>query len=338
MELTPEDKHQLIEELLIETGGKLDGSRKNILISECPHCGHSGNKFGIYVGPETRFKKFGSSHCFYCGRSCRTLEDTFTALNIAHLIPSPTNNLNETLDTLNLFEDEEFDDDLDEISLPEHYKRTFKNRYLKSRGFWADDYEYFPVGTTRCMNREYDEYVIFPIIMDKKTVGYVSRHTWSKDDIDYYNDRHHYKIRRYKNSVENGFARLLYNYDAVISYKTDTVVLCEGVFDVIGLTRGLDLYDNERIQAVATFGKKISQEQMYLLQKKGVNTIVIGYDNDDAAAGSLRSIASMLEPYFDVYAIKYPRTADKDFGEMEPSIMYDLFSDYIVTPREIFLS
>lgn len=339
MELKPEDKHQLIEELLIETGGKLDGSRKNILVQHCPFCGHGKSKFGIYVGPESKYKTFCSSHCFYCGKSYRTLEDTFKALNLEALIPTPTTNLHESLDQLNLFEDDdELDIDLVEVSMPEAYKRTYKNRYLKARGLWADDYEYFPVGTTRGMNWEYDDYVIFPIIMDNVTVGYVSRHTWSKDEIDDYNDSHRFKIRRYKNSTENGFGKLLYNYDAVIPFKTDTVVICEGVFDVIGLTRGLDLYDNERITPVATFGKGISQEQMYLLQKKGVRTVVIGYDNDDAAADSLRNVAGCLEPYFDVWCIKYPKTVEKDFGDMDSKTMFMLFSDCIATPREVFLS
>ena len=60
--------------------------------------------------------------------------------------------------------------------MPEYYKRTHFNKYLNQRGFTEDDYEYFPVGTTRHMNFKFDDYVIFPIIDTGDVVGYISRH------------------------------------------------------------------------------------------------------------------------------------------------------------------
>lgn len=87
-------------------------------------------------------------------------------------------------------------------------------------------------------------------------------------------------MRRYKNSTENEFMKLLYNYDTIIEGETDTVILVEGVFDVIALTRKLELYDNQRVAVVATFGKKISTTQIYKIQQKGVKTVVLAYDGD----------------------------------------------------------
>ena len=46
---------------------------------------------------------------------------------------------------------------------------------------------------------------------------------------------------RYRNSTENDFVKLLYNYDAVKEDETDTVIIVEGVFDAIALTRKLNL-------------------------------------------------------------------------------------------------
>lgn len=74
---------------------------------------------------------------------------------------------------------------------------------------------------------------------------------------------------RYRNSTENDFVKLLYNYDSIIEDETDTVILVEGVFDVIALTRKLNLYNNPSVAVVATFGKKISDTQIYKLQAKG---------------------------------------------------------------------
>lgn len=89
----------------------------------------------------------------------------------------------------------------------------------------------------------------------------MARHTWSKEAIDQYNQtakrNGKYQIRRYNNSTDNDFVKLLYNYDAVIEDETDTVIIVEGVFDVIALTRKLELYDNTRVAVVATFGKNI---------------------------------------------------------------------------------
>lgn len=77
--------------------------------------------------------------------------------------------------------------------------------YLKGRGFTFDDYEFFPVGTTRGLNFRYDDYVIFLVIDSGDTVGYVARHLWPKAEIDAYNRRAKftgdYAIRRFRNST-----------------------------------------------------------------------------------------------------------------------------------------
>ena len=338
MELTLNEKKDLIHDLVIELGGKLDGGRKNILVPECPFCSHDGYKYGIYVGNlSSKSKRFGSSHCFHCGRSYIGLRETLESLNLEEYIPQETTDLEEELPSLSLYDDDEIDDELTTIHMPEGYKRTYKNSYLKSRGMTVDDFLYFPCGTTRGMNRDFEEYVLLEIYDRKRLVGYVARKTWSKAEIDDFNDTHRYKVRRYNNSQENQFSKMLYNYDSIVEGETDTVILCEGPFDVIGLVRKMDLYDYKRVVPVATFGKKISDCQMMKLQSKGIETVVIGYDNDDAAKESIGKVAGMLEDYFDVFCILYPSDADKDFGDMRASDIYEIFTNNIVTPREFNL-
>src|SRR5574344_44583 len=131
MELLDEDKYRLRDELLIEFSGKLDGSRKNILLEHCPFCYHDGYKYGIYIGVGNKYKVFGSSHCFHCGRSFRTLSDTLKALGRPDLIPKATTDLtDDNIDELELFEDDEIDDSLIEVSMPKGYKRCYNNDYL----------------------------------------------------------------------------------------------------------------------------------------------------------------------------------------------------------------
>lgn len=334
--LSDDDKYVIREELLLETGGKLDGSRRNILVSPCPNCGKEGYKFGIYVGFDTNRKVFGSSHCFKCGVSYCTLKETLSVFGREDLMPKEVEDLDEPLVMeLNLFEDDEIDTRLVDVKMPDGYKRCYRNAYLRYRGFVADDYEYFEVGTNRGYDRKLADYVIFPIKDDGRYVGYVARHTWDKDEIDEFNLKHRYKIRRYVNSTDNGFAKLLYNYDAVIKYKTDVVVLVEGVFDCIALTRKMELYDNHTVVPVCTFGKKVSVEQMMKLQDKNISTVVIGFDAD--AVETTMETARNLDEFFDVYICDLSECEGKDFDEMSVEDVYNIFAYNLKTVREFCL-
>jgi len=331
-----ETKEYLIKELEFELHAKLDGGRKNLIVPTCPYCGKQGGKFGIFVGAETEKKKLFKSHCFSCGHTTKDINQLLDDIGRPDLKVEETASFNP-LEVPEFFgvEEDEIDDELEEVEMPEGYKRCYKNRYLKSRGFEFEDYDYFPVGTTRGLNFKFDDYVIFPIIDNGKAVGYVSRHIWSKADIDEYNNRAKrngkYQIRRYNNSLENDFIKLLYNYDTVIEDETDTVIIVEGIFDVISLTRKLDLYENNRVSVVATFGKKISDTQIYKLQSKGVRTVVIGYDSD--AMEAINKAANQLNEYFDVYIAKIDSDG-KDWDEMPYEDIYQTFSYNLCTPVE----
>lgn len=340
MYITKEEKDLIVRELSQELHGKLDGGRKNLIVPVCPHCGKSGGKFGIYLGKETERKRLFMSHCFKCGHTTTTLEQLLELVGRLDLMPEERANLSslDIPDFLKL-SDDEIDDSLAVVEMPEGWRRCFRDDYLKSRGFTSDDYEYFPVGTTRGLNFKFDDYVVFPIIDGGDTVGYVSRHTWSKDKIDRYNEKARwngkYQKRRYNNSTENDFVKLLYNFDAVVEDETDTVVLVEGIFDVIALTRALDWYENQAIACVATFGKKISQPQMLKLQSKGVRTIVVAYDAD-ARDANIKA-AEELSEYFDVF-IANLSGAGKDFDEMDFWEIYDVFDKGLMTLREYRLT
>lgn len=278
------------------------------------------------------------SHCFSCGCSTYTLEGLLEFIGRQDLKVAPTTDLDARLDTNLLFpleEGEEIDDTLDVTGLPDFYRRCFTHPYLKSRGFTFDDYEYFQVGTTRGLNFRYDAYVIFPIIDEGDIVGYVSRHTSSKEEIDRHNTgirrKGGHRILRFRNSTENDFVKLLYNYDAVIGNVTDTVIITEGIFDVIALTRKMDGYENERMATVATFGKKISRTQIYKLQCKGVRTVIIGYDGD--AVEAIKKTADELSAYFRVFIADIP-DARKDWEDLSREEIEDIFSNRLRTPAE----
>lgn len=140
---------------------------------------------------------------------------------------------------------------------------------------------------------------------------------------------------RYRNSTENDFVKLLYNYDSIIEDETDTVILVEGVFDVIALTRKLNLYNNPSVAVVATFGKKISDTQIYKLQAKGVHTIVIGYDGD--ATEAIKKTGDQLNEYFDCYVADI-EDSSQDFDSMDFWEIYDTFAFRLKTLTEYKLN
>lgn len=336
MALSRNETDLLIHEISRELGGKGDGGNKNIIAS-CPYCKKQG-KFGVYIGKETEKKKLFMAHCFSCGNSTQTLEQLLSLIGRPDLYITPVADLNAKLESNLLFpleREEEIDDSLGIVELPDFYKRCFTHDYLKARGFAYDDYEYFPVGTTGRLNFRYNDYVIFPVIDQGDVVGYVSRHILSKREIDDYNRtakiKGDYRILRFRNSTENDFVKLLYNYDAVVPEETDTVIIVEGIFDVVALTRKLELYDNTRIAVVATFGKKISLTQIFKLQQKGVETVVIGYDGD--AVDAVKKAATELQPYFDVL-IADIEDPGKDWEELTKEEVYDVFAYRLRTPIE----
>lgn len=340
MYITGKEYDLLVEELRAELGARTDGGGRN-LIARCPFCGKEG-KFGVYIGKETARKKPFMAHCFSCGRSTTTLEKLLENLGRMDLLPAEMAAFDEPLpNVLFPLEDaeDEVDDELGIVFLPEYWRRTFTHPYLQSRGFTYDDYDRFPVGTTCRLNRRWDDYVIFPVIDAGDTVGYVARHTWSKEEIDLHNRRAarngDYKILRWRNSTENDFVKLLYHYDGIVEGETDTVILTEGIFDVVALTRKLDLHDNRRIVAVATFGKKISRTQIYKLQTKGVRTVVIGYDGD--AVEAVKHTASELSAYFEVFVADIP-DSEKDWEDLTAEEIYRVFAYGLKIPIEYQLT
>jgi len=333
-QLTTDEENLLIEELKIELKGKVDGGRKNI-VSDCPWCGKRG-KFGVFIGKEYGRKKKFASNCFSNGCGSRELEPLLKHLNRLDLLPGDTMKLSESsFEAKGLFDKEEeleVDDELFTVDLPEEYKRTYETGYLDERGFEELDYKYFEVGTSNYF--KFQGYVIFPIIDAGDVVGYVSRHVWSKKKLEKYNRKAKkndmFQIMRYKNSTDNDFIKLLYNFDNVIEGETRTVIMVEGIFDVIALTRELDLYDNPHVTAVATFGKKVSDTQIWKLQSKGVENIILGFDPD--AVGQIKEISKTLDKYFNCFIADIP-FEDTDFDDMEFFDMFDVFKDHLVTPR-----
>ena len=338
--ITNSDKELIIRELMVELSAQVDGSRKN-LICRCPFCGKD-NKFGIYIGSPTNRKPMLASHCFSCGKSYREINHLLLEIGRGDLVITTTADLDGGLNPDLLFSlesNDEIEDELMVVEMPDFYRRLFTHPYLAGRGFGFDDFEYFQVGTTRDLNWRYDNYVIFPVVDGGDIVGYVARHLWSKGDIDSHNSRAkrsgEYQIRRFNNSMENNFAKLLYNYDTVVGGETQTVIVAEGIFDVVALTRKLDLYDRGDMAVVATFGKKMSHIQIFKLQNKGVKSIILAFDGD--AVDTTKQIATELSQYFKVLIADIPDPT-KDWDDLPAEEVTEIFTNQLKTPIQYKLT
>jgi DNA primase len=89
------------------------------------------------------------------------------------------------------------------------------------------------------------------------------------------------------------------------------------------------------VAVVATFGKKISDTQIYKLQAKGVHTIVIGYDGD--ATEAIKKTGDQLNEYFDCYVADI-EDSSQDFDSMDFWEIYDTFAFGLKTLTEYKLN
>jgi DNA primase len=288
----------------------IDSRNKNI-VSDCPFCGRH-QKFGISIVKDGHPWQCLAAACGERGKIYKLLGHLDRLDLVGPVRVDLTKKLEKIIEEV---EHEEIDIELDSMELPPGYKRVAHDKYLDSRGFNDDDYFYFEVG--RSDNFKFKDYVVFPVKMNKVVVGYVSRHTWSKKRIDKHNDKvkkagEGYRILRYRNADMDS-ARMLYNYDRIIEGVTHTVIIVEGIFDVINITRQLDLYDRSDIVVCACFGSKLSKEQIYLLQLKGVINLTLFYDED--AAEKVKYFAPIANRYFDVL-VAYNPDPESDAGDL----------------------
>jgi DNA primase len=267
--LTFEDLTEVLDNV------RYDGRKRNA-IADCCFCGKS-QKLGVSL-----VKDGNVFNCFSCGERGGGIK-LMTFFDRLDLIQDFFDVDEDIEDLLNIDDEEDdLDYSLEEVSLPPLSKRVSSHKYLDSRGFYDESYFDFPV--FKSMDWKYQDYVIIGVYMNNVLTGFVSRHIWNKNKIMSFNSQQKrdggYQILRYRNSEGNEMARMLFGFDHIVEGETDTVILVEGAFDVIQLSQELGLFESNKVRAVASFGKKISPQQIFHLQSKGIANIIIYFDDD----------------------------------------------------------
>lgn len=255
------------------------------IIDFCPFCGKSEH---FYINRYTQ--QFDCKKCGVSGGIYKLLKH-FDKL---YLLGAPTVKNEPEIKSIREIQNDSREAEnadvkpLPEVKMPAGYRPyTYVTPYLQQRRLNMDDIKHWQFGQTKISTR-YIGYVLIPIYDDGKIRGFIGRYG-SKIVPD--------NKLRYSNSLGTDFSCLLFGYDDIVEGKTDTVIITEGLFDAIAVTKKLNLFADESVRAVCTFGKKISQTQINKLLKKQVRKVILLYDYD--ALKEIRHYATLLNEYFD---------------------------------------
>jgi hypothetical protein len=247
----------------------------------------------------------GLSDCKKCGKTAN-LYQFLQGWGRLDLLEGNTINYREDIKLLgNTIEEELLEQHLRDFRLPVGFRKldwNSKNKYveyLKSRKYTEEDFQFYQPGSTQLIER-YEDYVLIPIGFDYSTKGLLARYI-GKDET---------KLR-YQNSKGTKFGNLLDGYDQINS-NTHTLIITEGHFDKVSVTTELELNTSEDWKAISTFGKKISDNQISLLQKTNVKNLFLMYDQD--AVSEIKQYGTKLNKYFKVSGCF--NTGSKDPGNM----------------------
>lgn len=291
-------------------------TRSGQYICDCPWC---SKELHFYVNRKTQL--FDCKKCGVTGSIYKLLKH----LDKLYLLGDKTIENAEEIKSIRGIEEseenvEESLPELPEIKMPIGFRVT-TDKYLLSRGLSIKDCKRYNIGKTNVLFK-YRDYALFPIYDNGKIRGYLGRYENKKVPKD--------KLR-YKNSLNTDFASLLYGFDEITKGKTETVIIVEGIFDMINISKHLELDNCKEVKCVCTFGKKISDIQIRKLMSKEITNIILSWDFD--ALKEIKQYGIELDRYFNVCVCICEEK--KDFGDCDKNEIMKLFSENVI-PIEKF--
>ena len=174
------------------------------------------------------------------------------------------------------------------------------HHYLKHRGFDIWDFIQYPIAVTHKL----PGYILFLIKSEGDFIGYVARYAGMDDE----------KLK-YLNMKGLQLSGMLYGID---NLYVNSVVLTEGILSAINVNTHLQNLGIFDINAVATFGSKISKQQVYLLRQKNVRKVFFWHEQDsEITRNRYYKNGRMLSRHFDVYKESFILSDPGDIGEEE---------------------
>lgn len=229
--------------------------------------------------------------------------------------------------------------ELEAVSLPLFFKRLKYSSYLQKRGAKLDLYKYWIIGKTD-FEKDLKDYLIFVIPENGINVGYVARSQKSKKEIDEYNKTHQKKILRWKNS-KCDFAQIVFGLDE-ITEDTEELIIVEGITSKMRVDCNLELYKQHKKVCCCTFGKKLSDIQLYKIKNKGINIqkVILFYDSDAIKAS--KKVVYELIYQFEKVKVAFCDFKDeegnyKDAGDLNKEELLEVLNN-VQNPLDFFES
>ena len=293
-----------VERLLSIVGGRIS-NEKNIRIV-CPRC--KGDE--CYISTVTEDHPGQCLRKKHCGWTFN-IYSLLKELGKLDTIVSGYYEYRETLENTLIKKVDKIVLEHENISLPVGFYKFKTNDYLVSRGWNSIDFEKYLPGETKLLSKLRNR-IIFPLIEDNFTKGYITRSIFSKEYCEENN------ILRYFKNEESNYQRLVYGLDDIRNSKT--VILTEGIFDTVQINHYLN--NDSEISSISLLGTSLSIEQVMKLKLKGVNTIIFFLDKDVLykVKEECQKYTHLFENIFVTYS-KSKDPGDSSFQEIEDSLL-----------------
>lgn len=265
------NKQRISQELSLSPFGNKGWMRSDYC--NCPDCDKS-DKFGILFLSDGAIVK-----CMRCGTST-SLFNYLKHINRTDLIEGFSAPIKDEIKSLTE-EKEEIEREEVDVELPRGFKRVYYDEYLDERGFCEKQYNLFKIGKSTDMRLK--NHLVFQIFQEGKLKTWLARSKktkeWHKQNLKDYKEGKARLVLRYYNADDTEFSECLGGYDE-ITESTKAVIVVEGLTDKTSIDNKLNLYESEERKCVFTFGKNLSEAQISLFLKKGVENLILMYDPD----------------------------------------------------------
>jgi len=327
------DKDKVISEFGLKFSGQKGWMIGSHSVYKCPKCGNDNpGKLAVLFGEQV-----ASWKCVKCSAHMR-LEVLLWKIGKKELISKykdidsdiileKRKLITEKIKSITI-------EELPKCSLPILFKRIYDSEYLNSRGCTESIYKNWTIGVSN-FDEELKNYIIFVIKENNINVGWVARSILSKEEIDLYNEENKKKILRWRNSGETDFSKIVFGLEE-INENTETVICQEGITSKLNTDIKLNLFSDDFMKCICTFGKKISDIQIKKIFLKGPNikNFILFYDPD--AVNSIREYSFLIQEVFPTVLIAFnPIKKDdgnyKDAGDMNLEEFNETF-DNLKTP------
>lgn len=330
------DKEQIIADLGLKPFGSQGWFTNKDM--DCPFCGKSG-KWGVIFN----MNGVATFHCWKCPRKVSVYEflkkigrtdlakrSYSVKTDELDLCPKIGEDIQEEVSGWMKADSEEIvSEQLKPVRLPLRLKPLINDEYLNSRGFKPEHYrEFEPSYTDTPLEPKLKNFIVFKMKIDGICVAWWARSRyskeWHKENLEAYKRHEADLVLRYRNS-ENNFQDLLGGCDEILSGRTNTVILVEGIFDKIGVDNLLDLNKFDDIKCCFTFGNSIGNGQIDMLLKKKVKNIILLYDY--GTINESKNSALKMKELFDRVYVTAIRKPGIDPGNIDLPYLEEVLKD-----------